>query len=190
MNDLVTQIQLLIDGELSDSDRQKLLRYIDEVAPENWRHLALGFVERQILSSMLKKRQATTSKVIPFVKWGRLAAVLALGFGLGFLVTQGGKSPSESAPLAENRVLKPSDYDKTSAGATPSNDIKIPIVEIDQNPESLRRILHDANRPVRKAQQELIDSGMNPEIHTAFISTQLENGNQLVVPINYLGTRN
>ncbi len=54
MNDLIDQhgLQRLIDGSLSDEQRALLLQQAEN-HPENWRNIALAFVEEQVLRSEL-----------------------------------------------------------------------------------------------------------------------------------------
>ena len=83
-------IQRLADGELSETERKELLQKIDDETPERWRDVALCLLGNRFIAQGLRQNEPSpATNVIVFPVWKRLsalAAVLALGLGLGFLV--------------------------------------------------------------------------------------------------------
>jgi hypothetical protein len=115
------QLDLLVDGELPEADRARLLRYAQD-HPEQWRTIALRFLssqtERQTVLGMLKKpaAEAPPGKSLKWSHW-RLAAGLIIAAGVaGFGVVhwmRRGQAPHRlarniaSAAAAPQRVLAP-----------------------------------------------------------------------------------
>ena len=93
------QFDLLVDGELSESDRHALLSSLDG-SPEGWRRCALAFLEAQAWKEQMRSisgGRASERQPAPAVRrrrfrggsWGTLAAMAAsflVAIGLSLLV--------------------------------------------------------------------------------------------------------
>jgi len=104
------QIDLLVDDELSESQRSELLRRLEHL-PDGWRRCALAFLEAQCwkkeLGLLAQTPQRMTAPAVPAqqkpghaVRWGTLLAMAAsflVALGLGSL-WRGARSDRSSLP--------------------------------------------------------------------------------------------
>ena len=115
MNEFETQLEFLIDGELEPTIRSKFVQRCEE-NPELWRHVALAFMENQIVNQSIRQSSnelqaafeetrvsgssTANQSIWPRVGWmGALAASLLLGLYLG-----SAKFNSQSESLARSDV--------------------------------------------------------------------------------------
>ena len=71
------ELDLLVDGQLNDEERRRLLSRLD-ATPDGWRRCALSFVEAQMwqqdLGGIVPKRQADVADAQPAPPMGRRPA--------------------------------------------------------------------------------------------------------------------
>jgi hypothetical protein len=92
-----SQMDLLIDGELSPEARRELLAHMDD-SPDGWRRLALAFLEAQSWresfaeaareTPLPKPIAAIRPKPLRLAPWMARAAVVLAAFALGWAVHQ------------------------------------------------------------------------------------------------------
>ncbi len=123
------QIQQLVDGSLSHSDRSNWLLSLDDDSTA-WRDIALEFVQKQILdealgatgvllqpTSISEKDIITRSKrplkPLPAGTWWAIAASLVLGLWLGSLLFSGGpeSSVASRSPADRSNLAQPANLD-------------------------------------------------------------------------------
>jgi hypothetical protein len=116
------QLDRLVDGELSDDDRCRLIETLEQ-QPDKWRDCACAFLESQefgtaftdLISGAASTRTVTAAIDAPQVRvpasyaahsprsarrwWVVLAACLLLGFAVGRFMESSGSTPLEQAPL-------------------------------------------------------------------------------------------
>lgn len=154
-------IARLIDGELSARERSEFLKSLDDKESVAWRSLALGFVERQVLTDALRTREAKSGKVIAFQaedekkprkrEWRFTgAALLALGLGLGL------------------GALGPKLFDGVEPTPALAHD---PLVE----------------EGMQGMGDEVVSA---PLMKRGYISADFKDGSKLIVPISHAITQN
>lgn len=112
------ELQRLLDGRLSESERSVFLECVDE-QPEQWRRVALAFVEEQVLRTELSGLQVddlplpkkTTKPLSTWTLQARnllaYAAVALLALVVGGLLGRSAKTPSDrSLPIAQPPLLE------------------------------------------------------------------------------------
>ncbi len=162
------KIQLLIDGGLNEDQQVKLLRQIDEEAPEAWRTVALGYHESEVLRSVFQEESMTESTiVVPLAEnktsknfWAT-TAIAAVATILGIIVGVGfqpdwGPADSPSSPMAEETQSEPSDSPSPNFQAIESLDLA------------------------------LRERGLNPVVSNAMYQAELSDGRTLYLPIKRL----
>lgn len=116
-----SQLDRLVDGELSSGDRRAVLLALDRES-DGWRRLALAFLESQVMRQTLRSTRAPAPQSLPLVarntiasgnpqtaqagasanrpahwrSWGPLALCGLLMFGLGRLTQPGASVPVSS----------------------------------------------------------------------------------------------
>lgn len=191
MNDTIEMIQRLVDGELDANARKSLLLELDGHSPECWRDLALGLLEARLISEALRSSCDTSSMVTERTRPGvnnrwALAAMLALGLGLGILLpTSAPDRKGENEVLAAAR-RKPAPLKNLEITTTGENSLSIPVLNTSGEPSEGYKLLQAASEPMRRVSQAFTEKGPRTELSTAYISTGFENGTQLVLPVSYL----
>ena len=190
MNDISESIQRLIDGELDDTKQIALFQALDEETPGHWRDLALGFVEAQMICEALPSACAVEhSKGTPFLRrmWS-IAATLVLGLGLGLLVAPGPDTDTQlvdQPPTSSSSVPR---YGMLNVGFGDS-DLRTPILDGSAGQVNAGRALFAANEPMRRISEAYSEQGLHSTQSTTYLTADLDDGTQLVIPINYLGVR-
>ena len=148
-------IELLVDGELTDERRRQLLLSCEN-QPERWREVALAFVEAQILRTEVRSlvndvAPSAQKNEQPILKrsrydwlnrpWALAAAVLVsigAGFGLGALVN----SIEANVPAASHRELATADaaVDPVPNRAIPSGPKTVQLVISEPDSNQLRPV--------------------------------------------------
>ena len=133
-----TQLDLLVDGELSDEERREVLSRLD-TEPDGWRRCALAFLEAQIwregMRAVASESAVETAAVAPKRQpaWRLLPTVLAMAgcflvaIGLGAAIDELAErrsSPSTApvpgtAQVAGGSAAKDSTRQETSPAASP-----------------------------------------------------------------------
>lgn len=157
--ELEEQIQALVDGELDHKERKDLLENIGREAPQQWRTLALGFVENQMLREGLGGIHRAKANHSTFPAWLKIAAVMALGVFSGYFL------PRQSPP--------PMTPEHTAESAEPS-------VELDTEVSQL------AQSRIERISDAVSEKGFNPVLETTLIQADLGDGRSLVIPLNRL----
>ncbi len=153
-------IARLIDGELSDHERSDFLTFLDHGGSEDWRSLALGFVERQMITEALWKMEGKTAKVVSLPEkkrngvggWMSCAAMLIFGLFVG--------------------IVGP-DLSGKKSGEVVSGDSQ-KILSSEEDLRELVPLVHTANT-----------SG-HSSMRLGYISADFRDGSQLIVPVNYI----
>ncbi len=159
MNHHSETITRLIDGELSDLERSHFLTSLDEEVSEDWRTLALGLLERQLITDALRKMKEqensaltiqSKTKASVFHNWVARAALVIFGLMLGFAGPRliGEKSPQIVA--------------EDPPASTPNDQIPEPELVTLEEPESA------------------------PQIRGGYITANFRDGSQLIVPVSHI----
>jgi hypothetical protein len=125
-------IERLVDGELSESDRLEVLRLI-ETTPDGWQRCALAFLEAQAFTQALKGQSCspkTTSRPRHRVaKLAMAASLLAVAFYAGFASRGGPERPSEGVEppivLAQQTPAEPNTSKLTEVLRVKPQEIEI-----------------------------------------------------------------
>jgi hypothetical protein len=132
------RIDLLVDGELSETERRELLASLDDL-PDGWRRCALAFLEAQSWKDGLGsiRRESAPRPAPPAVRRARfpggllgtlaaMAASFMLAIGLGLVLkgvwrsgAEPGTSPSELAEAAEQAPAQPPDSEQPNPPVVP-----------------------------------------------------------------------
>ena len=177
------QLQQLVDGSLSHSERSNLLRSLGNDSPV-WRELALAFVQKQILDESLGKPEtflieepevtlrpnhATSSR-----GWTYLAIVasLLLGLWLGSFFENSTNSPIANQPEIAQKNLDP------SSSEIQNNQIML----ADALARSVRPVSLDARRAFLKAGYVLDEQEKIADV-------QLPTGDLIQLPIRQFNVR-
>lgn len=165
MNEIQKTVARLVDGELTAKERAQFLSSLDEKDSKAWRNLALGLLERQMVTDALRKiEDAEYAEVVPsgIEKTKRFsakallsyAALMALGLGLGISVA--------NFP-----------QDESSSG-------------ISQLPDSNRPSVTQSS-PLSKVAKQEADPELSESLpRGGYISANLRDGSQLIVPVSYV----
>lgn len=167
MNHNCEKMTRLIDGELTDLERSHFLTSLDEEGSEHWRTLALGLLERQLMTDALKKLKTQTGEVARptsqnktkkpwFGDWVAQAALLVAGLVLGF-----------SGPrLFGEKRLETAEVDAPEMFTGDGNSEPVGSL-------SLRE-----------------EERVRAPIRGGYITANFGNGNQLIVPISHVMAQN
>jgi len=198
------RIQALIDDELDSIARQELLHSIDIDHPEYWRYITLGYVEQQIINDALADRdktenilslsQAEETQRKPYTarQWA-LAACLTLSLlAGGWLMGNHSKTtPAITSPVATTTTADPSLPSTLSiqsalgSGGTPF-EVDVPILDAREDETVALNQLNASVSSLRKAQEILRKRGYDTSINTQYLTADLQDGRQLVVPVNHI----
>lgn len=208
-------LDLLVDGELTDEQTHRLLAALDEQSDggqsEGWRRCALAFVEAQSWDSDLgairqeslagEADQTAQSAHTPSVAPQRLLPLLltlaasmliALASGIGIGQSWPGKAP---APLVTSgKSAQPVDEPETIPQTPlPPNDdsdgepFQLAVYTPDQVGEDY---LQDTPPPLSaRLQRALARSGHEAELTREWIPLQLEDGSQIIFPVDQVQLR-
>ena len=177
------EIDRLVDGELTESERKQLLRRFED-QPAGWRQCALAFVESQMWSADLKRMttegqlrgDATTENaaVAPTVAgrdgpfstgvafgWLATAAAVMVAFGLGRQMDRGTPTPATVSPTS---VADPS---RSELGIALS--------------DATERWLAESRVPV-EIEQAIEELGAEIQQEQGYYLRRQENGQQYIVP--------
>jgi hypothetical protein len=199
MDQLTLDIQRLIDGRLTDQERTGFLRHLDQEQPEQWRNLALGFIEEQLFQKALGQKSEQLDLVAPPRPTARssknkpsllsrtlpIAAVIALGLTLGTVMWP---KPPSSDPVADNPSPKSSlsDYGVVHLGNGESTGMQIPVLNGSTNPEAARQAVLHAKNSLEGLSESYREEGRNPDLKTAYVTRNFNDGSRLVIPVSYL----
>lgn len=193
MNEIENQIQILIDGELSDKERSELLNTIDREKPSYWRNIALGYIESQLIrESIAELAEDRIHSPLPSRNLAKpllaIAATLIVGIFLGVSISPTQVSQQEIASTSLDSAKEPKlaaiTHLSTSGATAPKIDI--PVIEASQSPYEFEQALMTASEPIRRAQHFHNSRGAHSVQSTALIQTNLDDGSSLVIPVNYL----
>lgn len=150
------QLDLLVDNELNDAQRQRLLTWL-EGEPERWRVVALRFVEAQMLTSSVGRWTAETrdteTPVRPAAgsdsrrrnrirhRWlMALTVCAAFGCGLAVEAWRGGVGDQVERPIAEitaPEITVPENTQEPRAVDVPSPETSVASVATKSMPRSV-----------------------------------------------------
>lgn len=178
------QLQQLVDGSLSHSERSNLLLSLGNDSPV-WRDLALAFVQKQILDESLGKpgamvttepgKVALRKNHAPLSRgWTYLAIVasLLLGLWLGSFFESSNQSPLANQPEVANNTQDPG----------PSEIQNNQIMLADALARSVRPVSLDARRAFLKAGYVLDEQEKIADV-------QLPTGDLIQLPIRQFNVR-
>lgn len=191
----MTHIELLVDDELSFEDRREFLNQLDTDYPEQWRTLALAFVEKQVLAEAFRKQE---KKVVPMPlrhvkRWAAVACVAALGFFVGMKVDQSNQKVATSPEVPSHHVA-------TTKGASEAlplyGRLKIPGTVVngesqhlpvyDARESGMRRSALISTRNLKRINELISSRGYNVSLQTEYLATPLNEKEQLVVPVDHI----
>ena len=159
MNSHSETITRLIENELSDLERSQVLASLDQEEPEQWRTLALGLLERQLITDALKQlagqAQEKATKSSSFLTWAARAALVILGLTLGF-----------TAP----RLIGEKNLEVTHQ-AKPEHPLKGGV----QEPETAPLMHNEEEAPA--------------PIRGGYITANFQDGSQLIVPVSHIAVQ-
>ena len=166
-------LDLLVDNELSEEQRRRLLSHLDR-QPDGWRRCALAFLESQSygsdLGSFASEPEAQPAPMPParrsrFLKPLAVAASLMLAFALGMVVRGGVPGREDAFTAGAGRVTGPSEpapsgFDEERPGHThPLHADQVPPPP-DGSPSSVRFVGDDGTGgSAPDPQLPLIDAG-------------------------------
>jgi len=205
----------LVDGELSDLERQELLSALDD-EPAGWRRCALAFLEAQTWGTDLKSFRdqptevVTPARIAPRISrhWPlglAMAASLLLAF-FGGLALQGRLSRNSSSQLAGDlprttntapqlvRATSPTGAQKLwQTVSLPTGDGKVVNVNALDGASGDLSLLFDPSSAIPPdVLQQLEQRGHHIEREKELWPVQLQDGRRLIVPVeqvqvNYVG---
>ncbi len=199
------RIQTMIDDGLDSEARRELLLSIDKDHPEYWRYTALGFVERQIIHDALSDKdkagniislteadRETQRKTYPARQWA-IAACLALSLVAGgWLIGDYSKiTPANTSTVASNTTADPSVPSTLSIqsalgdGGTPF-EVDVSVLDVGEDETLAINQLNASISSLHKAQEILRKRGYDTSINTQFLTANLQDGRQLIVPVNHI----
>jgi len=188
------QIDRLVDGELSDTERRALLLRL-ESEPDGWRRCALAFLEAQCLRETFAapaicevRPVATPRDARPSYsrRWrhaaslSALAASIVAAFAAGWALRQKPLDDVQHAPIA------------TSVGSETKETALTPEhapAEVAANPPQPPELV--VNDPIVKRWEEL---GFRAQRQKRLVSVELNDGRKVELPVNeiqleYVGSR-
>lgn len=203
------RLQRLVDGALSEGERGEFLAGLDQ-SPELWREVALAFVEDQIFASELDTSRRpqeiadTTTRKPQASAFSSPALVLAIAvtllamFGVGFRWGQWqAETPTspiapriaatdDTEPVMEDREVprdeapSPEPTYRLVLGRQDGQAVELPVYERAQladlpwEPADMGRL--------QRLNETLGQRGYRADMRTEYLSGQLEDGRQIVVP--------
>ena len=162
---------------MKGKERHDFLQELDQGGLDGWRELALGFVEAQMMTEVLRAGQSAgvidggpSKKGSPSsIFWlGGLAAALALGLFLGMEVA-GKDSPGE----VESGLVALASRDR-STGKT---SVQSPYRNV---------VLARGVQPLERLKTALEMQGYDPRMRRGYVEATLADGRQLTVPVAQL----
>lgn len=190
--DLELDIQRCIDGQMSEGDQHALLRRLESL-PDGWRQLSLAFVENQVWSqSILKKEEpivsrSTVSEPRPvrrtsFGLWGKIGASMAAGIMAGLVIHR-------QWPVASPVDPRPAVAVAASTGGAESPSPQSPVsantaASLASNGPGSPEILSP------QARRQLRQSGYAIDEGQVYYSIPMSDGRHYVVPVNTVRVRN
>lgn len=125
-SDHAAQIDRLVSGDLSDSDRLELLGWLDE-SPERWRRCGLAFLEAQAVREALAEmdaesrprssQSAAASRCFSALRVGAGVVALLLAFALGWGSRRGVETPADQTVADGDFDDLPEAIDESPVGA-------------------------------------------------------------------------
>jgi hypothetical protein len=214
------QLQRLVDGELSSTERLEMLHKLD-ASPAAWRQVALAMLEEQdfvkqfgsrshppvrehqpivhaVNQPFISEVQSSTptptgKRRIPSIWVPALAAsvLMLFGFSAGRF-WNGGVSPTgEGRDIAANRPSMDMDtYEKSLPYAdlrVPASDRDIPIYNANEIDPTY--VLARQAKEVELINNRLRQSGYEIDMRQQYMTGQLRDGRQVVVPIQQVGLK-
>ncbi len=209
-------LQRLVHGEMSATERCEVLASLDQQSGA-WRDVALAFVEEQIWQHEMKSTQdipvstnekhfASTSSTrgkLSAAAWITLAATLLIAFFVSFRIgewNEARKTPDKEPKVDnfarnENGHGQKNDNTSNHPPATyrlriVQNDgqvIELPAYEVSQ----LQHVSWNSapDERVDSLNRRLVELGYRLEYETEYLSGQLEDGRELIVPIRNVAMR-
>jgi hypothetical protein len=191
----------LIDGELSDAERRRLLASLDE-RPDGWRRCALAFLEAQSWKGDLREaiceppRTARTytdaTPTLPRgVRWQRglgwlaIAASLVVAFSLGTMRRDVGPSMVAVPPAADNQIAAVSPDDALTLWVRDNQGrkqpLRVPLVDAGTLDRELGVTFQSA-MPA-STRERLQQRGFDVQSKRRYAPLWLENGRPMIVPV-------
>ena len=197
-------LDLLVDGELTDEQTRWLLAALDE-SSDGWRRCALSFVEAQSWNRDLSairhtslageadptvqvapSRRIAPKRLVPLLLTVTASILIALASGIG--IGQSWRAPTP-APIAETSPTETTPHTASrpmDGGANSSNDagepFQLPVYLASQVSEDY---LQDTPPPLSaRLQRALARSGHEAKMQRQWIPLQLEDGSQIVFPVD------
>lgn len=210
-DDLGHELDLLIDGELSDDRRRELLLRLENTG-DGWRRCALAFLESQawretlrlgadILAietappvSMLAARPAAASTWSRSGgKWFALAASVALAFGLGVMSRSASQAPSiAQQPMRAGHNCSRSAVEQATGGARAASDEHEPV-ETETSEFWLAGSTDSdgalASTVPADLREQLEESGHRFEQRQELWPVELQDGRRAILPVERLDIR-
>lgn len=186
------RIQRLIDDELDNAGRTQLLRHLDKESPESWRDLALGLLEARMLADALRAGPRAVDPSTPVAaprpqRWLLgLAAALVLCVGFGLLLSPSPQNPPLAMGTPAEEGVAPPSYGTILLRSGDEGALEIPVVDLSRNPADLGRTVQAATEPMRRMGANYSERGWKPQLRTSYISADLDDGKQLLLPVSYL----
>ena len=188
-----SDLQKLIDGQLSVSDRQNLLLSIEYNEPERWRDLSLGFVEAQLMREAFTgvDEEAPVQVKTPARKallGAALAASVALGVFLGWQLPEWdqGTVPAGNQHQVVS-VPEPPElphYGTLEVEAMDSQPVTIPVLDASDRDFTLQNALELSENPMQEMQVALQNEGYESSLETSYVTATLNDGRQLLIPVH------
>jgi hypothetical protein len=201
------RLQRLVDGALNDEERREFLAGLDST-PELWREVALAFVEDQIFCSELGvpretrgRTGVTTAQPTSSVsRAGMLAVALSLlaFFGVGYFWGQWRVASPVPAELP--RVANVSETDSEAADVEVADDESqtresaYRLLLAHQDGKTIELPVYERSQPtdfpwdpvemgkLQRLNEILVQRGYRADMRTEYLSGQLDDGRQIVVP--------
>ena len=192
MNQLTLDIQRLIDGRLTEQERTEFLQNLDQERPDQWRTIALGFIEEQLFQKALGNESAPPAEIFPERLFAfspknilAIAAVLVLGLTLGILMWPSSLPSDPVAEIPSNKSTSP-DYGVVQLGNGGSTGMQIPLLNGSTNPEAARQAVLHAKKSLEDLNESYREEGQNSALKTAYVTRNFNDGSRLVIPVSYL----
>jgi hypothetical protein len=193
---------LLVDGELSDAERRRLLASLDARA-DGWRRCALAFLEAQSWKGDLrdvicetpripKTNIETTSSLPRGYPWQRglgwlaIAASLVVAFSLGTMRRERGQSIVAVPPAADNQIAAMSPTDDALTLWVRDNQgrkqpLRVPLVDAGTLDRELGVTFQSAMPAATR--ERLQQRGFDVQSKRRYAPLWLENGRPMIVPV-------
>lgn len=195
MNNIEQQIQQMVDNQLDDAAYHQLLNTIEHDSPEHWRTLALAHTEAQLIKSSLLgmiEEETQPSQIQPAKHTKKshshlyaIAAMLLLGLMLGYFFSPQNTTGNHQTVESDSQLPEPNPRPNEMVTAE-NQPTQLPVYDYNaDNTASARQVLKDSAQFFHYAKDMITQANSKAVSSKAYITTALEDGSEVMIPIIY-----